>query len=106
MERGGKRSAPLFSFSFAGVGIIELIRRKKPTLWPFFNQMAVNFVRFVFKRCARNINSCKQNTAMLIAKQLSMATIPLCFASGVVQCSTISIAVFCLQNLMSTCYFC
>ena len=95
-----------FSFSFAGAGIIELIRRKKPTLWPFFNQMAVNFVRFVFKRCARNINSCKQNTAMLIAKQLSMATIPLCFASGVVQCSTISIAVFFLQNLMSTCYFC
>ena len=95
-----------FSFSFAGAGIIELIRRKKPTLWPFFNQMAVNFVRFVFKRCARNINSCKQNTAMLIAKQLSMATIPLCFASGVVQCSTISIGVFFLQNLMSTCYFC
>ena len=95
-----------FSFSFAGAGIIELIRRKKPTLWPFFNQMAVNFFRFVFKRCARNINFCKQNTAMLIAKQLSMATIPLCFASGVVQCSTISIAVFCLQNLMSTCYFC
>ena len=95
-----------FYFSFAGAGIIELIRRKKPTLWPFFNQMAVNFVRFVFKRCARNINFCKQNTAMLIAKQLSMATIPLCFASGVVQCSTISIAVFFLQNLMSTCYFC
>ena len=39
---------------------------------------------------------------MLIAKQLSMATIPLCFASGVVnfQCSTISIAVFCFQNLI------
>ena len=37
---------------------------------------------------------------LITAKLLSMATIPLCFASGVVQCSTISIAVFCLQNLV------
>jgi len=39
---------------------------------------------------------------MLVANQLSMATIPLCFGSGVInfQCSTTRIAVFCLQHLI------
>ena len=48
---GPKMVVPLsFFLSFSSVSVIfGLIGHKKPAFWPFTNQLAVNFARFVFK---------------------------------------------------------